>query len=63
FDVVFLRNVMIYFDNETRKQVVQRIVEHLNPGGHLFVGHSESLRGISPRLKQLLPAIYRVEAG
>lgn len=62
FDVVFIRNVMIYFDSATRKQVVERIIERLKPGGHLFVGHSESLRGISPRLKQLQPAIYRIDA-
>lgn len=61
FDVVFLRNVMIYFDNKTRQKVVEQIVEHIKPGGYLFVGHSESLRGVHPLLHQLMPAIYQVQ--
>ncbi len=60
FDVVFLRNVMIYFDNNLRKQVVQRIMRHIHDGGYLFVGHSESLRGVCSELKQVQPAIYQV---
>ena len=61
FDVVFLRNVMIYFDNDTRQQVVTRIAQQIENGGYLFVGHSESLRGICPQLLQVQPAIYRVQ--
>ena len=59
FDLVFLRNVMIYFDMPTKRQVVARIAEHLNPGAHLFVGHSESLNGITEALKPVQPSIYR----
>ena len=61
FDVVFLRNVMIYFDNATRQKVVRQIVNQLQNGGYLFVGHSESLRGVCPELLQVQPAIYRVQ--
>ena len=58
FDVIFLRNVMIYFDNETREKVVHKIIDHLKPGGHLFVSHSESLIGISHQLKMVQPSIF-----
>jgi len=60
FDVIFLRNVMIYFDNETRKRVVKAMVKRLKPNGYLFVGHSESLRDLDSGLTQLAPAIYKV---
>lgn len=59
FDVVFLRNVMIYFDQPTKRQVVQRICARLRPGGYFFVSHSESLNGISDELQSLRPSIYR----
>lgn len=58
FDVIFLRNVMIYFDNETRTQVVNKIVHLLKPGGYLFVSHSESLVGINTQLKIVQPSIF-----
>jgi chemotaxis protein methyltransferase CheR len=60
FDVIFLRNVMIYFDAETKRQVVGRLVEQLVPGGHFIVGHSESLNGLTERLKPVKPTIYRL---
>ena len=60
FDVIFLRNVMIYFDAETKRQVVARLVEQLVPGGYLIVGHSESLNGINDRVKPVKPTIYRL---
>lgn len=59
FDVIFLRNVMIYFDQDTKREVVRRLEQHLRPGGHFIVGHSESLHGISDRLKLVRPTIYR----
>lgn len=59
FDLIFLRNVMIYFDTKTKQQVVERIAQRLRPGGHLFIGHSESLSGVFDSLKQVSPAIYR----
>ena len=58
FDVIFLRNVMIYFDNDTRTQVVNKIVDLLKPGGYLFVSHSESLVGINTQLKIVQPSVF-----
>ena len=58
FDVVFLRNVMIYFNDETKRQVVARIHATLKPGGYLFVGHSESLNNLASGLHSVSPAIY-----
>ena len=60
FHVVFLRNVMIYFDNDTKRQVVARIVQKLHPGGYLIVGHSESLNGINNTVQLVRPTIYRL---
>jgi len=57
-DVIFCRNVMIYFDRETQGQVVNRLCRHLRPGGYLFVGHSETLNGLSVPLTQMSPTIY-----
>lgn len=59
FDLIFLRNVMIYFDAPTKRQVLQRVIERLRPGGYLFVGHSEVLHGLTDAVKQVRPAIYR----
>jgi len=59
FDVVFLRNVMIYFNGDTKRQVVARVLGALKPGGHFFIGHSESLNDISTAVEQLAPSIYR----
>lgn len=63
FDVVFLRNVMIYFSEETKRQVVQRLTGTLKPGAHFLIGHSETLNGISDSLEQVAPAIYRLRKG
>src|SRR5260221_3458122 len=59
FDVIFLRNVMIYFDTPTKRQVVSRMLPHLAHGGHIIVGHSESLNGVSDAVKSVQPSIYR----
>ena len=59
FDCIFLRNVMIYFDAETRRKVVANLLPRLLPGGHFIVGHSESLNGITDRLSLVRPTIYR----
>jgi chemotaxis protein methyltransferase CheR len=59
FDAIFLRNVLIYFEPEKKQQIVGRLLQHLRPGGHLFIGHSESLNGMSLSLTLLAPSIYR----
>ena len=59
FDVIFLRNVMIYFNQETKRQIVQRMLPLLKQGGHLLIGHSESLNGVVDTLHPLAPSIYR----
>ncbi len=57
-DVIFCRNVMIYFDEPSRQILVDRLHEQLAPGGHLFVGHAESLLGLKHRFRQVRPAVY-----
>jgi chemotaxis protein methyltransferase CheR len=59
FDVIFLRNVMIYFNGDTKRQVVARVISMLKPGGHFCIGHSESLNDISDALVPVAPSIYR----
>jgi chemotaxis protein methyltransferase CheR len=59
FEVIFCRNVMIYFDRSTQSQLVQRLTQHLLPGGFLFTGHSESLNGLTSNLRCLRPSIYQ----
>jgi chemotaxis protein methyltransferase CheR len=59
FDVVFLRNVMIYFEAETKRQVVARLLPLLKSGGSFIVGHSESLNGLCDGLRPVAPSIYR----
>ncbi len=59
FDAIFCRNVMIYFDKATQQQLVERFHSLLAPGGHLFVGHSESLTGITHRFRYVQPAVYQ----
>ncbi|SFH02813.1 chemotaxis protein methyltransferase CheR [Duganella sp. CF458] len=61
FDVIFLRNVLIYFDVETKRRVAQRVLECLRPNGHLYVGHSESLHDMELPVHNVAPAIYRKE--
>jgi chemotaxis protein methyltransferase CheR len=59
FPIIFCRNVMIYFNKATQADVVARLTSKLEPGGYLFVGHSESLSGISHALRYVRPAVYR----
>jgi chemotaxis protein methyltransferase CheR len=59
FDVIFLRNVMIYFNNDTKRQVVARVIENIKPGGYFCVGHSESLNDITQAVQMVAPAIYK----
>lgn len=61
FDFIFCRNVMIYFDRQTQEKIVNRFYNCLENGGYLFIGHSESLNGISTPFKYVRPAVYRKE--
>jgi len=58
FDLILCRNVMIYFDRPTQGILIEKLTAQLEPGGHLLVGHSESLSGIRHSLQQLQPATY-----
>jgi len=58
FDVVFLRNVLIYFDGPMRKRVVEVAASQLREGGVLYTGHAETIQGLLPSLAQQAPAIY-----
>ncbi len=59
YRVIFCRNVMIYFDKPTQQKLVERLAAQLEPGGYLFIGHSESLTGIDHPLAYVRPTIYR----
>jgi chemotaxis protein methyltransferase CheR len=58
FDVIFLRNVLIYFDNEAKAQIVLRVIKQLKPDGVLYTGHAESLSALNLPLKTVATAIY-----
>jgi len=58
FDVIFLRNVLIYFDQPTKKHVVERIAGALKPGGYFFISHSESLHRVTDCLEMVKPSIF-----
>lgn len=58
-DLIFCRNVIIYFDKPTQENLMQRFCKNLKPGGHLFIGHSESLAGMNVPLAQVAPTIYK----
>jgi chemotaxis protein methyltransferase CheR len=59
FTVIFCRNVMIYFDRPTQQKLINRLWELLEPGGYLFVGHSEGLSAISHKFRYVRPAVYK----
>jgi chemotaxis protein methyltransferase CheR len=59
FDVIFCRNVVIYFDKETQKELFDRLADSLVDGGYLFIGHSETLHGVSKRFESIGRTIYR----
>ncbi|MBN2521266.1 MAG: methyltransferase domain-containing protein [Bacteroidales bacterium] len=59
FDIVFCRNVIIYFDRPTQEKVLNKICQYIKPGGYLFIGHSESVFSMNVPLIQLKPTIYQ----
>ena len=59
FDFIFCRNVVIYFDKPTQRKLFDRYADALNEGGYLFIGHSETLHGVTTRFKSLGRTIYR----
>jgi chemotaxis protein methyltransferase CheR len=62
FDAIFCRNVMIYFDAQTKSKLIDRFIRLIKPGGFLYIGHSESLLGSHPGLQLIGRTIYRREA-
>jgi len=58
-DVIFCRNVLIYFDRPTQRRVLERLWQRLAPGGFLFLGHSDSLTGLDLPLLPQIPSVYR----
>ncbi len=59
FDVVFCRNILIYFDRPTQEIVLKKICRHLRPGGFLYIGHGESATGMSLPLTSVAPSVFR----
>jgi len=60
-DVIFCRNVIIYFDRLTQEKLMHKFCQCMQPGGYLFLGHSESLHGMKVPLTQVAPTVYRYE--
>lgn len=61
-DLIFCRNVMIYFDRPTQTKLINKFYHYLKPGGYLFIGHSESLQRLDQQFKAIAPTIYQKEA-
>jgi len=59
FDIIFCRNVLIYFDRETQEKVINKLCYKLKPNGIFFLGHSESITSMQVPLKQIKPTIFR----
>ncbi|OAM80145.1 chemotaxis protein CheR [Devosia elaeis] len=58
-DIIFLRNVLIYFEKADQAAVISRLIDHLRPGGYLLLGHSESMVGTSITMRQVAPAVFQ----
>jgi chemotaxis protein methyltransferase CheR len=58
-EVIFCRNVIIYFDRRTQEQLLKKLCRRLAPRGYLFMGHSENLHGMDVPLVQVGPTVYR----
>ncbi len=61
FHLILCRNVMIYFDEETKRELINRFYEHMEPGGYLFIGHSESVNRHESKYRFVAPSVYRKE--
>ncbi len=59
FDVIFCRNVIIYFDRSTQERLIRKFYAHLRLGGYLFLGHSETLTGMNVPFRSVAPTVYR----
>jgi len=59
FDVIFCRNVLIYFNREKQEKVIRQLIEKLRAGGYFFIGHSESIMGMDVPLQQIRPTIFK----
>lgn len=58
-DIIFCRNVIIYFDRPTQGRVLSSLIAHLRPGGYLFMGHSETLNGLKVPVAPIALTVYR----
>jgi chemotaxis protein methyltransferase CheR len=58
-DAIFCRNVIIYFDRPTQERILDKLAQHLVPGGYMFVGHAETLHDMNLPLAPVAPALYR----
>ena len=58
FDIIFLRNVLIYFEPPAKAEIVRRVLPKLKPGGLLFTGHAESIANLGLPVTSLAPAVY-----
>jgi len=63
FDLIFCRNVIIYFQWETKLRVIDQLGSHLAPQGYLFLGHAESVHGVSEKLVSVAPKVFRSADG
>lgn len=61
FDVIFLRNMLIYFDNDNKKRIIDNVLRVLKPNGYLFIGHAETIGHITDAVVQIRPTIYKNE--
>jgi chemotaxis protein methyltransferase CheR len=59
YNAIFCRNVLIYFDRATQEKVINKLCQHLEPGGYFFIGHSESLSGMNVPLTHIKPTIFQ----
>lgn len=59
YDLILCRNVMIYFDRDSRRKLVRQLENSLNPGGYLLIGHAELLSGDETHLRSVYPAVYK----